>query len=45
MVTKKAPILIHNVEVSPYDEGFNVNAPLVGPGHQGYNLYAPGFKD
>ena len=32
MLTKQAPILTHDVNVSPYDEGYTVNAPLIGPG-------------
>ena len=39
MLTKKAPILIHEVDVSPYDKGYNVKAPLIGPGHQAINWH------
>ena len=28
MLTKKAPNLIHDVDVSPYEEGYNANATL-----------------
>ena len=29
MLTKKVPILTHDVDVSPYYKGYNVNAPLI----------------
>ena len=37
-VDKKAPILIHDVNLSPYDEGYNINKYLFGQGHQDNTL-------